>query len=465
MTIDGRGSDVRESFDVVNPATGAFLARAPACSPEQLDEAMDAARLALSMWRVDAQLRKAAMFAAAGVLEESVEELAPILTGEQGKPLRDSRAEVMAAAAWMRYFAGLELPHDIVRDDERAHVEIVRRPVGVVAAVTPWNFPVLLAMWKVAPALAAGNTLVIKPSPYTPLSTLWVGQAMTSVLPPGVLNVVTGDDELGRRMIAHPVPRKVSFTGSVASGTEVAVSAAATLKRVTLELGGNDAAIILDDANPRAVARKVFWAAFQNNGQVCSAIKRVYVPETLHDDFVQALTEQADSVRVGDGMDAQSQLGPINNKPQFERVCKLVTDAVSQGATVVAGGSAIPGSGYFYRPTILTNVRHGMRIVDEEQFGPVLPVIPYGHVDEAISMANDSQFGLSGSVWGTDETRAAAVSERLECGTARVNDHSTLEPRQPFGGVKMSGLGVENGLLGLESYTEIQVLFHAKRGE
>jgi len=332
----------------------------------------------------------------------------------------------------------------------------------VVAAITPWNFPLTLAFWKIAPALLAGNTMVLKPSPFTPLSTLKVGELLRDVFPPGVLNIVSGGDELGAWMTTHPVPRKISFTGSIETGKKVALSAAPDLKRVTLELGGNDPAIVLDDADPATVASAVFAGAFNNNGQVCSAIKRVYVPESMYDEVVEGLAAHAKAIKVGDGTEPDSKLGPINNEPQYERVKELVADALANGARAVTGGHAMDRPGYFFEPTILAGLSDGTRIVDEEQFGPALPVISYRDLGDAIDRANATHFGLSGSVWSADEERAAGVAAQLECGTAWVNTHLALSPEQPFGGFKWSGLGVENGPWGLAEFTEFQVVHRSK---
>jgi acyl-CoA reductase-like NAD-dependent aldehyde dehydrogenase len=462
MTIDGQRVAADKTFGVVNPASGQVFEQAPDCSHEQLDAAMESAHKAYRDWKHDLSARKAALSKAADAIFASAAELAPILTAEQGKPLGDASMEIMGTGVWFKYFADLDLPREVIQDDDNALIEVLRRPLGVVAAITPWNFPLILASWKIAPALLAGNTMVLKPSPFTPLTTLKLGELLSSVLPPGVLNVVSGGDELGRWMTAHPVPRKISFTGSVATGKHVAAAAAPDLKRVTLELGGNDPAIVLDDVDPAAIASKLFWGAFQNNGQVCSAIKRVYVPERLYDDVVEALAEQARSVKVGDGSVEGTQLGPINNKPQFERVKELVSDAVGSGATAVTGGHAVDGPGYFFEPTILAGASDGTRIVDEEQFGPALPVIAYRDLDDALERANATHFGLSGSVWGGDAERAAEVAAQLECGTAWVNTHLALQPNQPFGGAKWSGIGVENGPWGLYGFTEIQVIHRSK---
>jgi len=462
MTIAGEAAPTEATFGVVNPATGEVFAQAPECTAEQLDAAYDAAAKAARDWKADEGARRACLRRAADVLTASAGDLAPVLTAEQGKPLRDANVEVVAASIWTQYFANLETPAQVIQDDDKARVELARRPLGVVAAITPWNFPLTLAFWKIGPALLAGNTLVLKPSPFTPLATLKVGELLRDVFPPGVVNVISGGDELGAKMTSHPVPRKISFTGSVETGKKVAQSAAPDLKRVTLELGGNDPAIVLDDADPAAVASAIFAGAFANNGQVCSAIKRVYIPEALYDDVVEGLAAQARTIKVGDGTQEGVKLGPINNRPQYERVKELVGDALSRGATAVAGGKAMDRPGYFFEPTVLAGVSDGTRIVDEEQFGPALPVVPYRNLADAIDRANATHFGLSGSVWGADTDRAADVAAQLECGTAWVNTHLALAPQQPFGGFKWSGIGVENGPWGLAEFCELQVVYRSK---
>jgi acyl-CoA reductase-like NAD-dependent aldehyde dehydrogenase len=462
MTIAGEAAPTEGTFGVRNPATGEVFAQAPECTRQQLDAAFDAAAKAARDWKSDEAARRAVLLRAADVLLASGAELAPVLTAEQGKPLSDAGIEVFAAAIWSQYFANLEMQPQIIQDDDEAYVELARRPLGVVAAITPWNFPLTLAFWKIAPALLAGNTLVLKPSPYTPLSTLKVGELLRDVFPPGVVNIVSGGDELGAWMTSHPVPRKISFTGSVETGKKVALSAAPDLKRVTLELGGNDPAIVLDDADPAVVASAIFAGAFNNNGQVCSAIKRVYVPDALYDDVVEGLAQHARSIKVGEGTEEGVKLGPINNEPQYERVKELVADALSNGATAVTGGKAMDRAGYFFEPTILAGLSDGTRIVDEEQFGPALPVVSYRDLGDAIDRANATHFGLSGSVWGADADRAAAVAAQLECGTAWINTHLALSPQQPFGGFKWSGIGVENGPWGLAEFSEFQVVHRSK---
>jgi acyl-CoA reductase-like NAD-dependent aldehyde dehydrogenase len=462
MTIGGEPVPEAGTFGVINPATGEVFAEAPECTRPQLDAAFEAASKAQRDWKLDEAFRRATLLKMADVLMGSAEVLAPVLTAEQGKPLDQANIEIFGSAIWLQYFANLETPPQVIQDDANAFVEVVRRPLGVVAGITPWNFPLILAFWKIAPALLAGNTLVLKPSPFTPLTTLKAAELLREIVPPGVMNVVSGGDELGAWMTTHPVPRKVSFTGSVETGKKVALSAAGDLKRVTLELGGNDAAIVLDDADPVAVGKGLFAGAFANNGQVCSAVKRVYVPEQLYDQVVDSLVEEAKAQIVGEGTEPGVQLGPINNKPQYERVKELVADALSNGAKAAVGGAAMDRPGYFFEPTILTGVMDGTRIVDEEQFGPALPVIPYRDLDDAVERANATHFGLSGSVWGADTDRATSVAARLECGTAWVNTHLALSPNQPFGGFKWSGLGVENGPWGLSEFSEIQVVHRSK---
>ncbi|HEX6389525.1 MAG TPA: aldehyde dehydrogenase family protein [Solirubrobacteraceae bacterium] len=448
------------TFAVTNPATGEPFASAPECTRAQLDEAFAAAAAAGPAWRA-ADERAATLGAAAGALAGATEELAPLLVAEQGKPLHEATLEVQAAAHWLAYYAALDVPDVVIRDDRTARVDVVRRPVGVVAAITPWNFPLLLACWKIGPALAAGCTMVLKPSPFTPLSTLAMARVLNGVLPAGVLNVVTGSGELGAWMTTHPAPRKISFTGSVPTGRHVARAAADDFKRVTLELGGNDAAIVLDDADPAVIARRLYATATLNAGQLCCAVKRVYVPEPMHHELVEALVEQARRVVVGDGMADGTTMGPLNNAGQRDRLTALLADALGAGATAAGGTAPDDLPGYFVAPTIVSGARAGMAIVDEEQFGPVLPVVAYRDLDRAVEEANASRFGLGGSVWGVDEERTEDVARRLECGTTWINTHMQNDPGQPFGGMKWSGIGVENGPWGLDAYTDLHVIHRA----
>jgi len=464
MTIDGQAVTAERAFDVVDPALGAVTAQAPDCTPEQLDRAVTAAARAQREWRTDEEARRKAMLAFADAIVAASGELTATLSRETGKPLPVAGAEPGICAAWLQYYAGLQIPRELLQDDDKARIELAQRPLGVVAAITPWNFPLGLAMWKIAPALLAGNTVVLKPSPFTPLASLLLGEVGQSVLPPGVLNVVTGGDQLGADLVAHPVPRKVTFTGSVAGGKSVAVSAAADLKRVTLELGGNDAAILLPDADLATAVPVLLGTAFFNTGQACALPKRIFAPGERYGDVVEAFAAAAAAITVGPPSDPAAQLGPLSTRPQFERVKGLAEDAVRRGARVAAGGHPGPGPGFFFEPTILADIADSAPVVAEEQFGPVLPILRYATVDEAVERANDTTFGLCGSAWGADVDRATAVAERLECGTTFVNTHADLLPTVPFGGSKWSGLGHENGTAGLLAFTEPQVVHVKKAG-
>ncbi len=462
MLINGALVDTLERDDVVNPATGAPFATCPRAGAAHVDAAVAAAARAYPTWRRDAAARRATLQACAAALQERVGDIAPLLVQEQGKPLPAAMAEVFGAALWFSYFAGLEVGPEVLQDDGDKHIQIVRKPLGVVAAITPWNFPIVLLSWKLAPALLAGNTVVAKPSEFTPLSTLLLGEVLREVVPPGVLNILAGPGSVGALLSAHPAVRKVSFTGSVATGKKIMQAAASDLKRVTLELGGNDPAIVLDDVDPAAVLDGLFWGAFTNSGQVCTAIKRLYVHESVYAPIVDGLVDRANSVKVGDGLDPDTQLGPINNKMQFDKVVDLVEDARRHGGRVVAGGTPLARPGYFLPPTIVTDVGAGIRLVDEEQFGTALPIIKYRNLDDVLSEANQTHFGLGASVWSGDVARGERVVQELESGTGWVNQHMDILPNAPFGGCKWSGLGAENGHWGYEEFTEMQVV-NAKR--
>jgi len=462
MLINGALVDTPERDDVVNPATGAPFAACPRASAAHVDAAVAAAARAFPTWRRDAAARRGTLHACAAALQERAGDLAPLLVQEQGKPLTAAMAEVFGAAMWFSYFADLEVGPEMLQDDGDKRIQIVRKPLGVVAAITPWNFPIVLLSWKLAPALLAGNTVVAKPSEFTPLSTLLLGEVLREIVPPGVLNIVAGGGSVGALLSAHPAVRKVSFTGSVATGKKIMQAAASDLKRVTLELGGNDPAIVLDDVDPGAVLDGLFWGAFTNSGQVCTAIKRLYVHEAVYAPIVDGLVERANSVKVGDGLDPDTQLGPINNKIQFDKVVDLVEDARRHGGRVVTGGTPLARPGYFLPPTIVTDVGAGIRLVDEEQFGTALPIIKYRNLDDVLREANQTHFGLGASVWSGDVARGERVVQELESGTGWVNQHMDILPNAPFGGCKWSGLGTENGHWGYEEFTEMQVV-NAKR--
>ncbi|QKV17283.1 aldehyde dehydrogenase family protein [Oricola thermophila] len=461
MTIDGQPITPSETFDVINPATGGLAGKCPAGSAEDVNAAVAAAKAAFDEWSQQSdETRRQACRDMARVLGENAEELARLLTTEQGKPLGGlgSRFELGGCQAWAANTAELELPVEVVKDDNEGRIEIHRKPLGVVASITPWNWPLMIAIWHIAPAIRAGNTVVIKPSPYTPLSTLRMVEILNTVLPAGVLNAVTGPDSIGPVLTSHPDVAKVTFTGSTETGKKVMANAAGTLKRLTLELGGNDAGIVLPDTDPKQVAEGIFWGAFINSGQTCACMKRLYVHDSIYDEVCTALVDFASRIPMGDGMDENNVLGPVQNAMQFEKVRELVEDAKANGARVLLGGEAPQGDGYFYPITLLADVTDGMRIVDEEQFGPVLPIIRYTDVEDALTRANSSSMGLGGSVWSKNIDDAAALALRLESGSAWVNSHGGLHPNAPFGGVKQSGIGTEFGVDGLKEFTAIQTL-------
>ncbi|MBN9555928.1 MAG: aldehyde dehydrogenase family protein [Alphaproteobacteria bacterium] len=458
LLIGGRMADGDLTMDVVNPATEEVLAKAPRASKAQLDEAVAAAKAAFPAWSTTSiATRKAALTAIADVMEKNAGELARILTQEQGKPLADATGEVYGAAAFFRYFTALDLPVKVLDDSKDRRVEMHRKPLGVIGAIVPWNFPMILMAFKVPPALLAGNTIVVKPAPTTPLSTLRFGELVKDLLPPGVLNVITDANDLGGALTAHPDVRKISFTGSTATGRKVMAGAAETLKRITLELGGNDAGIVLPDVNPKETAPKLFQGAFQNNGQVCIAMKRLYVHESIYDAMCDELAALAEQAVVGDGLEQGTQLGPLQNRMQFEKVKEILADAKQHG-TIIAGGEVPDRPGYFIKPTIVRDITDGTRLVDEEQFGPVLPVIKYSDPEDAVARANASPYGLGGSIWSTDLDKAYALANQMNSGTVWVNKHADLAPNIPFGGAGQSGLGSELGEEGLAEFTQVQVI-------
>lgn len=458
LLIGGKLVAGDQTMDVVNPATEEVLAKCPRASKAQLDQAVAAAKAAFPGWAATPIAeRKKALGAIADIIEKNAGELARLLTQEQGKPIGDATGEVYGTAAFFRYFTALDLPVKVIDDSEHRRVEAHRKPLGVIGAIVPWNFPLILMAFKVPPALLAGNTIVLKPAPTTPLSTLRLGELIKDALPAGVLNIITDANDLGGALTAHPDVRKISFTGSTATGAKVMAGAAATLKRITLELGGNDAGIVLDDVDPKKTAPALFQSAFQNNGQVCIAMKRLYVHESIYDEMCAELAKLADAAIVGNGLEQGTQLGPLQNRMQFEKVKELLDDAKKTGK-VIAGGTVPDQAGFFIKPTIVRDITDGARLVDEEQFGPVLPVISYKDPEDAVARANASPYGLGGSIWSSDLDRAYALAEKMDSGSVWVNKHAELAPNIPFGGAKQSGLGTELGEEGLAEFTQLKII-------
>lgn len=460
MLINGRAEIATATLDVINPATETVIAAVPDCSEVQLDAAVAAARAAFSGWRATPLTdRRQLLRAISATLIEHAEDLKLLVTAEQGKPHAAALGEIQAAAWWIGVVADQDIP-ETVSDAMPGQRSITRQvPLGVVGAIVPWNFPLLLAVWKIGPALLTGNTIVLKPSPNTPLATLRLGALLLDLVPAGVLNIVSGGDALGPWMSAHPGIDKISFTGSTAVGRKVMASAAANLKRLTLELGGNDAAIVLPDANVAEIAEPLFWAAFVNSGQVCVAAKRIYIHSAIYDDLAAALVEIAGRCRVGDGSAADTLLGPVQNRAQFERVKDLIADSRAAGHRFLAGGNVDDGAGFFVPVTLVDDPPNDSRVVQEEAFGPVLPLLRYDDLDDVIALANACEFGLGGSVWSSDHEAAVAVAARLETGTVWINSAQGLTPFAAFAGHKQSGIGAENGTEGLLEFTVPQTIY------
>ena len=462
LLINGALVDGAGSMPVLNPATEEVLADCPTASEAQLNEAVDAAQAAFKSWKnTSMDERRAKLGEIADIIDANSEELARTLTQEQGKPLADAMGEVAGAALFFRYFQSLDLPVEVLEDSDTQRVEIHRNPLGVIGAIIPWNFPIILLAFKLPAALLAGNTVIVKPAPTTPLSALHLASLIADVLPAGVVNIIADNNDLGDKITTHKGISKISFTGSTATGARVMASAASTLKRITLELGGNDAGIIMDDVDVEAVAPQIFQGAFGNNGQICIAMKRVYAHESIYDKLVDQLAKLAEEAIVGNGLEQGTQLGPLQNKMQFDKVKDYIEDGRANG-TIVAGGEVPEGKGYFIPPTIVRDIDDDSRLVSEEQFGPVLPVIKYDDVDDVIERANNSDYGLGGSVWSSDIDRAYEVAKKVDSGTIWVNKHADLQPHVPFGGIKTSGIGTELGTDGLNEFTQRKVINVAK---
>jgi len=462
LLINGQMVAGAAATPVINPATEEPVADCPRASKAQLDQAVAAAKAAFPAWsKTSMDERKAAINAMADAIQNNATELARLLTQEQGKPLADATGEVFGTAAFFRYFATLDLPPRVVQDDATSRVEVRRRPLGVVGCIVPWNFPMILMGFKLPAALLAGNTVILKPAPTTPLTALRFGELIKDLVPPGVVNIIADANDLGGEMTSHPDIRKISFTGSTETGKKVMASAASALKRISLELGGNDALIVLDDMDVKETAPKVYGAAMQNAGQVCIAAKRIYVHESMYDEMCDELAKCANEAVVGDGLEQGTQMGPLQNKQQFDKVLGFLESARREG-NIIAGGGRKGDKGYFINPTIVRDIAEGSKLVDEEQFGPVMPVIKYTDAADAVRRANASIYGLGGSIWAKDSERAWGLAEAMESGSVWVNKHADLRPDLPFGGAKFSGVGSELGEEGLKEFTQVQVLNMAR---
>ncbi|MCC2601964.1 aldehyde dehydrogenase family protein [Sphingopyxis sp. FBM22] len=464
MTIGGQAVLAASTIEVRNPATGEFFALAPDASADDLDAAVAAATLAFPAWRDTPMAdRKACLVKAAEAIEAHADELASLFVAEQGRPLAGAKMEILGAAMWLKATTMLDIPVDVTEDNDKRRIEVHHVPLGVVCGIVPWNFPVLLASWKIGPALMAGNTLVLKPSPFTPLCTLRIGALIREAFPAGVINIISGGDALGPLMTAHPGFAKISFTGSTATGRRVMETAAKDLKRITLELGGNDAAIVMPDVDVDLIAEQLFEGAFHNSAQVCVATKRLYIHADIYDQLRDRLHQLAQQLPVGDGTQQGVRFGPVQNEPQYRRVLALLEDARANGLTLLEGG-AVPEQGYFIPLTLVDNPPEDSRVVVEEAFGPILPLLKFTDVDDVVTRANDTEYGLAGAVWSADIEAATAIAHRLDTGTVWINQNLQSTPFTPLAGAKQSGFGQENGLAGLLEFTRPKSIFIPKAG-
>ncbi|WP_305092845.1 aldehyde dehydrogenase family protein [Prescottella sp. R16] len=444
----------------INPATLDEIGRTPVTSLHELDTAVRRANDVFPGWSADRALRQKLLQACADALTLRAADIVPLLVREQGKTAAEAGGEIWISAEHLTHAAEADWPDEEPGPDAAGRTARVQKiPLGAVAAVVPWNFPVFLTVAKIAPALAAGNTVVVKPAESVSLVVDTVVQLLAEILPEGVLQIVHGGPDVGRTLVEHPLIRKVSFTGSTQVGRLIMKQAAESITPVTLELGGNDPAIVLDDADIAYTAQSLARSAFFNAGQMCVAPKRAYVPAGRVDEFCQAFAAHAAALSVGDGLDPATTMGPLHSKAQLEFVHGLLDDAVARGATIVTGGGRgtdLPG--YFLEPTLVRDVDDTFDLVALEQFGPVFPVVAYTSLDDVVATVDSQEFGLGASVWGTDEAAATEVAERLAAGSVWVNQHNAVEVELPFGGIKSSGFGREGGIEGIGDYLQTRVL-------
>ncbi|MFA6331374.1 MAG: aldehyde dehydrogenase family protein [Methanoregula sp.] len=467
------GSDIGPAdgrwIEVKNPATGELIDRVPSGNSGDVDHAVEAAETASGAWmKKTTRERGIILFHAAGKIREQHKDLARLLTLEQGKPLKESIDEVRGFANILEFYAGISACQQggMVRLGAAGDALVVREPLGICGAIIPWNMPVLIMGWKVGPALLAGNTLILKPASTTPLTALRLAQVFeASGLPPGALNIVTGSGEVvGEAMARHPLIRKLSFTGNCATGRRVQELAAGSLKELVLELGGSDPMIVMDDADIDKAVEGALRGRFYNAGQTCTAVKRLFVHETIAGQFTQKLKLRIESLKIGNGLDAGVEMGPLNSPSQREQISQMVeTVKDAQEGVILTGGSAPAGAPYdrglFYKPTLVGDVMPESRLMHEEVFGPVLPVMPVPDLDTAIREANRTRYGLGASIWTTNLHTTKKAFDEIHAGIVWVNRHLTVPPEVPFGGMNESGIGRENGLHALDNYSRTKTLF------
>ncbi|EXJ62904.1 aldehyde dehydrogenase (NAD+) [Cladophialophora yegresii CBS 114405] len=462
-TINGKLTSTEQTRHGINPATGKPNPEVPVSTQKDVDDAVAAAKEAFKSWsQTPWEKRKEAVLAFADGLEKYENDFGKLLTQEQGKPLQFAIGEAKTGVHWMRALSRLELKEEIVEENDAKQVIVRYTPLGVTVGIVPWNFPIHLACGKIAPSVLTGNPIIIKPSPFTPYCDLKLGELAQQYFPPGVVQVLSGDDNLGPWLTAHPGPDKISFTGSTFTGKKVMESASKTLKRVTLELGGKDPAIVTKNVDIPTVAQKVATFAFLNSGQICLAVKRIYVHESIHDEFLKAMVEFTKNLKVGDGTEEGVFLGPIQNKMQYEKVKTFFSDIEKEKQTVAVGGTNPDKPGYFITPTIIDKPADSSRIATEEPFGPIVPLMTWSDEADVVARANNTKMGLGASVWGNDLEEATRIARQLQAGSVWVNSHLELQPDAPFGGHKESGIGFEWGLGGLRSFCNAQSLYIKK---
>ncbi|PYH92653.1 aldehyde dehydrogenase [Aspergillus ellipticus CBS 707.79] len=447
----------------INPATRKPNPEVPVSTEQDLNSAVKNARAAFKTWsKLSVEERRQKVIAYGDAIEAHAEEFTKLLVQEQGKAHGQAAIEVGMCSTWARQIPQLELNDVVLQDTDDQRIVQRFTPMGVVAGIVPWNFPLLLAVGKLVPAVYSGNTIIIKPSPFTPYCGLKLGELAAKIFPPGVVQVLSDAGDLGPLITAHPDINKISFTGSTLTGKRIMASCANTLKSLTLELGGNDPAIICDDVDVEAIVPQVATLSFLVSAQVCMMIKRLYVHEKIYDKFLSALVAFTKNLKVGDGSKPDTFFGPVQNEMQYEKVKDLFTSIQTENLKPALGGTVTESGGYFITPTIIDNPPENSRVVQEEAFGPILPVLKWSDEADVIARANDSDSGLGASVWSKDLDRAQRMGAQLESGSVWINSHFQVAPHVPFGGVKTSGIGREWGVEGLKSYTQSQTMWIKK---
>lgn len=457
-TIGGKPCIGENRFDITDPATGDAFASAPLCGRPELEDAISSALKAQKKWASSERSRRQALLSCSNTITRNQRDLARLITQEQGKPLAEAQSEVAYAAKVFKEYSELEIPSRVLSSDGDSRTLLLNRPFGIVGLITPWNFPIGTIAVKLAPALLAGNAVILKPSPHAPLSPLFLGKALNRALPSGILNTLSGFNDLGQEIARHPAIRKISVTGSTQTGQAVLAEAAPEIKSVTLELGGNDPAIVLPDVDPRAIAGELLSSAWRNSGQVCSAIKRVYAHESVYEPLCEALSEEMAGFTVGNGFKEGVRIGPLTTRQLKRNAEELTSSAYHSGAAILSYPHDSNSAGNFVSPKLIKHISHDHPLVAEEQFAPILPIIVYRTLEQAIDWSNDSNYGLSASVWTSNPQIGYDIASQLECGRVGVNGHRRANVPAPFGGFKHSGIGRELGIWGLNDMCELQVL-------